>query len=416
LQKLQNFVTTNQTGFRKILKKYDKQLKSHTKEIYLSRKIEIQPVFNKNILCELSDKAAGYLQQLDFKEVDSDLYQYIHSQELLVNYLNTHHLLNAESVELPSESEKKREHAREQLSRVFLDSLLELQEEIVDLLLPIVNLTITEDSNDHSCLHIAAINGRLDLITKLIPFCDLNRLDFHQRSALHYGCMYGHESIVTLLLEADLALVDQDGITPMIYAIMGGHVSCVEILLNKTDVNGVKSTTAPLSIACQYGHLPIVEMLCEKGAGLAPNPDGLYPIHIACKNGHADIAKFLLENGSNVEEKDTFNGWSPLFFACSEGNLNCVHVLLENKCSLIVKDDQGWSPLTYALYRGKIEVAEFLSQYMTKPVEMESESVQGDTVMELTSKDTNMSAAETTLDLDDIPSLSLPPPIIPLRI
>lgn len=50
LRKLQAFVDINQTGFRKILKKWDKRSKSSTKELYLARQVEVQPVFNPEIL------------------------------------------------------------------------------------------------------------------------------------------------------------------------------------------------------------------------------------------------------------------------------------------------------------------------------------------------------------------------------
>lgn len=43
----QKYIEINQTGFRKILKKWDKRSKSSTKELYLSRQVEIQPCFNK---------------------------------------------------------------------------------------------------------------------------------------------------------------------------------------------------------------------------------------------------------------------------------------------------------------------------------------------------------------------------------
>jgi CDK inhibitor PHO81 len=98
-----------------------------------------------------------------------------------------------------------------------------------------------------------------------------------------------------------------------------------------------------------------------------------------------------------------FNGWTALFFASSEGNVECLQVLLENGCRVHVKDDIGWNALTYALYRGKVKAAELISMYLGKDedvvmVKQKSEKSEGE------------------LDLDDIPSLSLPPPIIPLRI
>lgn len=40
----------NATGFRKILKKWDKRSRSTTKELYLARQVEVQPVFNRQVI------------------------------------------------------------------------------------------------------------------------------------------------------------------------------------------------------------------------------------------------------------------------------------------------------------------------------------------------------------------------------
>ncbi|WFC98329.1 phosphate system positive regulatory protein pho81 [Malassezia yamatoensis] len=42
LAKLQQFIEINATGFRKILKKWDKRSKSQTKELYLARQVDAQ--------------------------------------------------------------------------------------------------------------------------------------------------------------------------------------------------------------------------------------------------------------------------------------------------------------------------------------------------------------------------------------
>jgi CDK inhibitor PHO81 len=36
-------------GCRKILKKWDKRSKSSTKELYLARQVDVQPVFNRQV-------------------------------------------------------------------------------------------------------------------------------------------------------------------------------------------------------------------------------------------------------------------------------------------------------------------------------------------------------------------------------
>ena len=45
----------NETGFSKVVKKWDKRSKSHTKELFISTAVSVQPVFHKNEINELSD-------------------------------------------------------------------------------------------------------------------------------------------------------------------------------------------------------------------------------------------------------------------------------------------------------------------------------------------------------------------------
>ncbi|KAL9038458.1 MAG: hypothetical protein Q9214_005272, partial [Letrouitia sp. 1 TL-2023] len=58
LNKLQQFVDINATAFSKILKK------SRTKELYLSRAVDVQPCFNRDVISELSDQATTSLLEL----------------------------------------------------------------------------------------------------------------------------------------------------------------------------------------------------------------------------------------------------------------------------------------------------------------------------------------------------------------
>lgn len=54
----QHFIDINATGFRKILKKWDKRSRSTTKELYLVRQIEVQPVFNRQVPSQSPPMAA----------------------------------------------------------------------------------------------------------------------------------------------------------------------------------------------------------------------------------------------------------------------------------------------------------------------------------------------------------------------
>ena len=62
---LQNYIEMNATGFRKILKKWDKRSKSTTKELYLARQVDVQPCFNRDVISELSDTASANVRKLE---------------------------------------------------------------------------------------------------------------------------------------------------------------------------------------------------------------------------------------------------------------------------------------------------------------------------------------------------------------
>lgn len=65
LDRLEQFVELNETGFTKVLKKWDKRSKSSTKELYLTTAVNVQPIFHRNQIVELSDLVANNLMELE---------------------------------------------------------------------------------------------------------------------------------------------------------------------------------------------------------------------------------------------------------------------------------------------------------------------------------------------------------------
>lgn len=63
--RLQQFVELNEAGFLKVVKKWDKRSKSHTKELFLQTAVNVQPVFHRNEINELSDLVTQSLFDLE---------------------------------------------------------------------------------------------------------------------------------------------------------------------------------------------------------------------------------------------------------------------------------------------------------------------------------------------------------------
>lgn len=104
------------------------------------------------------------------------------------------------------------------------------------------------------------------------PTIQIDARNDEGESALHLGCLYGHERIVRACLErgADVNAIDED-------------------------------CSTPLHNACAGGFLEVVHTLVAAGAQLqATDSDGDTPLHHACNGNHAEVARFLTEQGASV--------------------------------------------------------------------------------------------------------------------
>ncbi|KAF8985922.1 phosphate system positive regulatory protein pho81 [Entomortierella lignicola] len=491
LSKLQKFVETNGTGFRKILKKWDKRAKSTTKELYLARQVDIQPCFNQDAMVELADSAAHHLLDLEniqqgrpssapsspvsskpaqsqtfmvsspmqqlMDEIESDLINAIVSnqssavQEILDRRIRSP-AAKTSSSELEASSEGTNntlelECAREVVTRVFWRCCSEsgASEDSMRQLVKteLVNFKFVDDISNRNCLHEAAMVGRFPLVKLCVengisPEC----ADIYGRRPLHYVSMSGYADCATYLLSlgASMTATDHDGFQPLIYSVMNGHTKTVEIFLaNSVEIEAAKEgDPIPLSLACHYGHEDIAMMLIDHGANLlASNADGLEPLHITCREGHVRLTKTLTTRGARLDQEDKYMCWTPLFYAAGEGHVDCVRILLEAGCNVNVLDEHGKTPIYYAASEGHANCVDLLIQAGGKaegkplgsPVDADMEAPPPLTASALlkspapvpTEREVRLDAPESPTNMDDldmdlIPSLSLPPPIIPFRI
>ncbi|RKO88297.1 hypothetical protein BDK51DRAFT_35596 [Blyttiomyces helicus] len=463
LTKLQKFVEVNATGFRKILKKWDKRSKSSTKELYLSRQIEIQPCFNNDVLAELTDQATTNFAELDshlaseeteaatrisdfrhgteaLEDTETELYRFLAENDAaaVAEFLQKRKAAGATGSDpaSPSSADDK-----DLLSRIFLRFCAESTIECLTLLAKSgeVDSNFVDDISDRSCLHETAIAGRFDVLQLSVEIgAKVEGIDVYGRKALHYAAMYGHSDCALFLISTGTVVdsLDHDGCTPLVYSITGGHTKCVETLIVNGALVEPQSPMAPipLSLACQHGHRDIVTLLLSKGAQLILNAEGLYPLHLTSREGHHAISRLLIAHGAPVNARDHCNGWTPIFYSASEGHLDCVKVLIDAGCRIDDKDDRDWLPWTYALYRGHINVARLVEVPSTAalieppapaapaavstepPVRASEVGIKPMAPSRLFIEDTEMDSLDLDLDIDAIPSLSLPPPIIPFRI
>lgn len=287
-------------------------------------------------------------------------------------------------------------------------------------------LLVCKDFNGRNCLHYAAQNSRLDLINSIslfFPKDHIDDLDNESMSALLLAIKHGNFDVIQKLVQ------------------MGSNCH------PKSDES--KLQYLPINYACKFGDYRILEYLLSKSQ---PNDklinqqdvEGLLPLHVISRSGHYKLIKLLIHYGSRVNEFDGLNKWTPLFYAALEGHVKTTQELVKSGAKLDLLDEDGYNVLYYCVIEGHISVLnELLSYYndicgrlsnvkSAGTLNSEMYSVDGKKDIEdygtapadnsATLNDMEMSDEEDSEDsgnidknIDSIPDLQLPPPILPLR-
>ncbi|CAI4218195.1 unnamed protein product [Parascedosporium putredinis] len=437
LNKLQQFVEVNGTAFSKILKKWDKTSKSKTKELYLSRAVEVQPFFNPVVISELSDQATTSLQELGaWAEGDHVGLEVRHEHVVTSQHipgtddgdvdfilLDTTVTGNVESlkdllVRMKAASDESGSDGiplGDRVTRTFLAAIHEAPENTLSILLEsgLVDIQSEDDINERNCLHQAAIYGKpFVLMYGLSKGVAADRTDVYGRVPLHYASMHGWLEMLNALLQADLRtldLKDHDNFTPLLHAIIHDRFECVSRLVSESARLDAASDTdhVPLNLACERGSLRVVELLLGSGARIVPDAEGLYPQHLVARSVRTPRMLGLLKQyGANLDQIDKLYGWTPLVHAASEGNVPCLEALLEAGADPLIVDEKGLPAVYYAAWEGHLTCMKLLTPYNQRA--RASPLMRQPTAQFSGPLGSSSAPAPMALDPDAIPALELP--------
>lgn len=281
----------------------------------------------------------------------------------------------------------------------------------------LAELLIAKDFNGRTCLHYASQNNRLDLLEFLLPHFPKSHLD-------------------------DL---DNESMSALVLAIKFDNFEVVTNLINNgsncyPETSESKPQYLPINYACKFGDYKTLEYLLRSSK---PDPEkinqqdveGLLPLHVIARSGNFKLIKLLIQYGAVVNQLDGLNKWPPIFYAALEGHLKTTQELIKFGAKLDIVDEDGYSVLYYCVVEGHIEVLNQLLSYKREFVEAEKQShtLSMDSIPKNFDGKVTTSiaqdAATTILDegedledsggmeknIDTIPHLQLPPPILPLR-
>jgi ankyrin repeat protein len=230
------------------------------------------------------------------------------------------------------------------------------------------NPAIDADADGTTALHLAASDGKCDMLTAILEQSPLAiLLNNKKASPLHIAAIHGHLHVAEILLNHALThklslinATDEDEETALFKAASQGHSPMVKLLLKMDAHPNIlnKEAKSALHRAASRGYHDIVCLLINFGANIhQTNQDKQSALHLAIANHFPAIVQTLLENEAQVNIVDAM-GWSPLFLATSEAsktdNMEIIRLLLEKEPNLQLGDRKGTTPVHLAARMGRI--------------------------------------------------------------
>ncbi|CAF4891053.1 unnamed protein product [Rotaria sp. Silwood1] len=277
-----------------------------------------------------------------------------------------------------------------------------------------------EDSNSIYTLIRGAIRHRTGSVSNYLRKNYGDEDNSAYRRALHYACrqFYGHQSIIPIISEWEMATYDINGYTPLMVAIKHRRIDARTTQQSKNESTMWTMTNhnkwTALHEAIQNGYPEIVETMYanmelvdfEKMADMV-DEELRTPLHMAAAKGYPDLIKFFATEAQNgrVHARDFIDrtplhdaaSWStdddddenkgriefidilvklkadinatdirrdtPLHVACKTGSHILVKHLLKLKVDLLVTNIQGFNCLEVAIEEGNERVVKYLLEH-----------------------------------------------------
>ncbi|XP_038682032.1 putative E3 ubiquitin-protein ligase XBAT31 isoform X2 [Tripterygium wilfordii] len=184
-----------------------------------------------------------------------------------------------------------------------------------------------------SALHIAAANGRIEILSMLLErSVDADMVNRHKQ-ILKFDSLHGR--------------------TCLHYASYYGHSDCLQAILSAAQ-------SSPVAVS--WGYARFVNIRDGKGAT---------PLHLAARQSRSECVHILLDNGALTCASTGgygFPGSTPLHLAARGGSLDCIRELLAWGADRLQRDASGRMPYVVALKHKHRACAALLNPLSAEPL------------------------------------------------
>ena len=206
-----------------------------------------------------------------------------------------------------------------------------------------------ETNDGKNCLHIAALEGHLNLCNVLIKKhkFEVNLADKSGLTALHLSAENGNYELVTSFADmgTDIHLKTNAGLNYLHIAAEQGNLNLCKVLIDKhkfdlqmTDNYGWTA----LHFSLHNDSYELLTYFTEMGADIhLKTNDGKNCLHIAALEGHLNLCNVLIDKHNFDVNLANKRGWAALHFAAKGGNYELVSYFADMGTDIHLKTNAG---------------------------------------------------------------------------
>ena len=225
-----------------------------------------------------------------------------------------------------------------------------------------------------NCLHIASLNGHLNLCKTLVTKnkFDVNIADNTGLTA-HHCCAYsGNDGLLTYFVDMgiDMFLKTNTGMNCLHIASGKGHLNLCKTLVTKYkfDVNNANNDGwTALHFSAISGIYELFAYFTDIVTDIhVKTIEGMNCLHIASHCGHLKICKTLVAEycfDVNLTDK---NGCTALHYSAKSGNFNLFLYILEKGSDMYFKTNRMENVLHFSASGGHYDICQFVLKNFTK--------------------------------------------------
>ena len=233
---------------------------------------------------------------------------------------------------------------------------------------------LPKTKDGQNCLHIAAVNGHLNLCKILIAKhkYDVHMADDRGWTALHFSAQNGSYENVKFFADnkANICLKTKEGVNCLHIAATYGHLNLCKTLIEEHsfDVHICDDFGwSALHYSVKNGNYEMIEFFIDMGSDIYLKVnDGTNCLHIAAFHGHFNLSKMLLDNYNFDVHLANNDEWTALHCSAKSDNFTLFLYLLDKGSDIYRKTKGMFNVLHLCAYSGHFDICEFVLKYFTK--------------------------------------------------